>query len=266
MTATLGVDLASQAKNTAVCAIDWSADEASVCALFKGTDAGGTPLHDKLIVSAMRGLWGDLPAPSKVAIDAPLGWPVDFVRAISDLGSWPNGLDEKPRRLVRRATDYWVHEATSKLPLSVTTDRIAYAAMRASGLLAHYAATFDDAVDRSGMAGLVCETYPDPAIRRLGIWPGDVGARDSYKGQADGLRESIVRLLRERAPWLHLTSEQERACIDSDDCLDALVCALVARAAERDLTDKPPPRLRHEAEREGWIHLPNSGLPLEALL
>ncbi len=70
----------------------------------------------------------------------------------------------------------------------------------------------------------------------------------------------------ERAPWLHLSSEHERACIDSDDCLDALVCAIVARAAERGLTEKPPPELKDEAEREGWIHLPEATVPLERLL
>jgi hypothetical protein len=42
------------------------------------------------------------------------------------------------------------------------------------------------------------------------------------------------------APWLELSAEQRRACADSDDCLDALVCALVARASERGLTPRHP--------------------------
>jgi hypothetical protein len=233
---------------------------------LKGTDKGDTQLHDKLLVSAMRGLWGGLPTPSKVAIDAPLGWPVDFVRAVSGDAGWPIGIDGDPRRLVRRATDYWVHRVTSKLPLSVTTDRIAYAAMRAAGVLSHYAATFDEPVDPSGVTGLVCEAYPDPAIRRLGLWPDGIGDRDSYKGDADRVRESIMHLLSERAPWLRLSPSDQEACIASDDCLDALICALVARAAERGLTEDPPSELRDEAEREGWIHLPHAGLALEALL
>ena len=266
MTATLGVDLASRPKNTALCVIEWSRDRAAVVALLKAVDAGGTPLHDKLIVSAMRGLWGGLPAPSKVAIDAPLGWPIDFTRAVSGAAVWPVELDGDRSRLERRATDHWVHRAASKLPLSVTTDRIAHAAMRAAGLLAHYAATFDEAIDRSGTLGLVCETYPDPAIRRLGLWPDDAGARDSYKGQAEGLRERVVGRLRDRAPWLDLSPEHERACVESDDCLDALVCAVVARAAERGLTEKPPPEVKYEAQQEGWIHLPNLSVRLEALL
>ncbi len=70
----------------------------------------------------------------------------------------------------------------------------------------------------------------------------------------------------ERAPWLHLSSEHEGACVDSDDCLDALICAIVARATERGLTEKPPSELRDEAEREGWIQLPRADVPLEELL
>jgi hypothetical protein len=86
-TATLGLDLASQPKNTGVCAIEWTAGHADVLMLWRGTDDGSTALHDHLIVDLMQGLRGDLPLPSKVAIDAPLGWPVDFVRAVSDPGA-----------------------------------------------------------------------------------------------------------------------------------------------------------------------------------
>jgi predicted RNase H-like nuclease len=49
-----------------------------------------------------------------------------------------------------------------------------------------------------------------------------------------------------------------------DDYLDALICALVARAAERKRTYRP--ETAHEAQRaavEGWIHLPRD--PLKSL-
>jgi hypothetical protein len=265
-TATLGLDLASQPKNTGVCAIEWTAGHADVLMLWRGTDDGSTALHDHLIVDLMQGLRGDLPLPSKVAIDAPLGWPVDFVRAVSDPGAWPVGIDGDRKRLERRATDYWVRDFASKLPLSVTTDRIAFAAMRAAGLLAHYEATSQDAIDRTGMTGLVCETYPDPAIRKLGLWPMDAGARDSYKGDAKALRDNIMRRLTQDAPWLRLSPTHHQACIESDDCLDALVCALVARAVQRHLTIQPPPDVAKEAMTEGWIHLPADDFDLPNLL
>lgn len=116
------------------------------------------------------------------------------------------------------------------------------------------------------MTGLVCETYPDPAIRKLGLWPRKAGTRDSYKGDARALRESIVRRLIEDGPWLQLSPTHQQACIESDDCLDALVCALVARAVERRLTVPPPADLADEAKSEGWIHLPADRFDLTNLL
>ena len=265
LTATLGLDLASQPKHTALCVIAWADDRADVGALWKGVDAWGAPLRDEIIVAAMGGRHRELPAPSKVAIDAPLGWPVDFIHTIAGSMRWP-GLGGDRRRLERRATDYWVHGTTGKLPLSVTTDRIAYPAMRAAGLLAHCAAAGDAVIDVSGVAGLVCETYPDPAIRRLGLWPASAGARDSYKGTAGALRADIVYGLVQAAPWLNLSPPQRDACVESDDALDALVCALVARAAAKGLTAGPPAELAGEARSEGWIHLPATGFALADLL
>ena len=257
---TVGIDLASQPKNTAMCFIAWKLDHACVVGLRKGVmDDGITPLKDAVLVSAMQGRGSGLPAPVKVAIDAPLGWPVDFMRGMRDPTSWPVEIDGDRRRLERRATDHWIREVTGKQPLSVTTDRIAYAAMRAAGILAHYSSATGQPVDRSGVEGIVCEVYPDPSIRRLQLWPEGVGSRVSYKVAATDLRGRIVAELGRVAPWLVLTSEQQAACVDSDDCLDALVCALVARAAAQGLTRPPPAALMDEARAEGWIHLPEPG-------
>jgi hypothetical protein len=49
------------------------------------------------------------------------------------------------------------------------------------------------------------------------------------------------------------------ACIESDDRLDAVVCALVARAAERGKTVPPTDEQSRLARIEGWIHLPEPG-------
>jgi Protein of unknown function (DUF429) len=259
VTSTLGIDLASQPKNTALCWMGWEPGRAWVAGLLKGVDQDGvTLLDDELLISAMSHPQRGLPAPSKIAIDAPLGWPVDFVRGVGDLAAWPVDVGGKRDRLERRATDHWILQTTGKRPLSVTTDRIAYAAMRAAALLAHYEATHTAQIDRTGVAGPICEAYPDPAIRQFGIWPDDASPRESYKGKARRpLRERIIARLLQAAPWLELPAEQRQACADSDDCLDALVCALVARAGERGLTLPPPAGLEHEARLEGWIHLPH---------
>lgn len=66
-------------------------------------------------------------------------------------------------------------------------------------------------------------------------------------------RAQLVSNLVGRAPWLQL-GKHERTCVESDDALDAVVCALVAR----DLAVGPPLSLNDPAtaRREGWIHLP----------
>jgi hypothetical protein len=259
MSVTLGIDLSSQPTNTAICAIDWSGGGAAIVALWRGVAPTGAALHDEVLIAAMRGAADGIQAPTKVGIDAPLGWPVDFIRGVSDPANWPVRIDESRKRLERRATDHWVHETAGKQPLSVTTDRIAYPAMRAAGLLAHYEHATGDRMDRSGVTGLVCETYPDPAIRRFGIWPDGVGARQSYKGAARDVRSAIVDRLVDAAPWLAFAAVDRQRCIDVDDCLDAVICALTARAAERGETAGPPGELAAEAAVEGWIHLPVEG-------
>lgn len=257
MSTTLGIDLASQPKATGFCAVEWLADGAVVRELCRGKTTGGVELDDAFLADAMRGEVSD--RPSKVAIDAPLGWPVEFVRALNDATRWPFGTDQPGRRrLVRRVTDHWIHEKANKLPLSVSADRIAYPAMRAAGLLAHYARTTGQVVDRSGEIGLVCEAYPDPTIRAFGLWPDEAsGKQSSYKGNAHGVRTAIVARLRDRAPWLEMSAEQIAACVENDDCLDALMCALVARAAESEGLVWPVPveDVEH-ARAEGWIRLP----------
>jgi hypothetical protein len=184
---------------------------------------------------------------------------VDFVRALADPSRWPVEIGDPRDRLERRATDHWVHKTTKKQPLSVSTDRIAYPAMRAAGLLAHCIRAHGEVVDRTGANGRICEAYPDPAIRRFELWPANAKPRDSYKGSAQDIRRGIVGLLRSEAPWLRLHPSHQDLCVALDDCLDALLCALVARATERDMTIPPPRELAEQAATEGWIHIPRHG-------
>jgi hypothetical protein len=58
---------------------------------------------------------------------------------------------------------------------------------------------------------------------------------------------------------LVVSDEQRAEIVRTDHALDALICALVARAAATDRTRRPPPELRDVAAREGWIHLPDEG-------
>jgi len=212
---TLGIDLASQPRNTAVCEIDWTSGDVL---LRLGAD------DEQLRAALARA--------DTAGIDAPFGWPEPFVTALAT-GEWP----EDRRLVTHRATDRFVHAELGKLPMSVSTDRIAYCAMRCAPLIA-------------GIAHAV-EAYPDAALR---VWVG--GPWSSYKRDARTRREVLLAPLLEVVP---LSAEQVEACLASDDNLDAVVCALIARAAALGETVPPPPELERLAAVEGWIHLPRAG-------
>lgn len=237
MTTTLGIDLASQPRNTALCEIRWTAGAATVTAL----QLGG--LDDATLRSAIRA------GHAKVGIDAPFGWPEPFVAAIRG-DRWP---DVEPRALAYRETDRVVHGRAGKLPLSVSTDRIAYCAFRCARLLSGLDAPRDG-------TGLAVEAYPDAALR---CWLPTSFARrpaPTYKGEpGSARREELIDVLLAGLDDRFDIGTWRDDCVRSDDCLDALLCALVARAAERGLTVLPTDEHAASARVEGWIHLPEPG-------
>lgn len=247
---TVGVDLASQPENTAVCVIDWGPESAHVTALECGR-FDGQILDDATLLGLMLDA-------DKVAIDAPFGWPEPFTRAISSpSGTWPLQPDESRAALALRTTDRLVRDRTGKTPLSVTTDRIAYCAMRCQALLSALASPRDG-------SGQAVEAYPDATLRS---WLPELfnGKAQSYKTKASmpaRQRRGVLlgELMQELGDNFIITDAQCLDIAQSDDHLDALVCALVARAAAIKLTVLPATEEhRNLAQIEGWIHLPEPG-------
>jgi predicted RNase H-like nuclease len=150
-----------------------------------------------------------------------------------------------------RRTDLWAwRQLGFPPPLSVSTDRIALPAMRAASLLSG----LPDRVALDG-SDVVVEAYPAAALRRWGH------PSRGYKGtKGSEARGSLVRgLLVETEAWLHLSDEQVNRCLSSDDAFDALVAALVARAATLSMVEPIPDEDRVAATREGWIAIPVLG-------
>ncbi|WP_158288691.1 DUF429 domain-containing protein [Ornithinimicrobium flavum] len=93
-------------------------------------------------------------------------------------------------------------------------------------------------VDRAGLDGTVCETYPSAALAAWGLgkakqtWP-ELRSNFAFLTADDSLLSRFV----------------------SDDVCDAVVCALVARARDLELTIGPPDDEVAAARREGWIHI-----------
>jgi predicted nuclease with RNAse H fold len=233
---TVGIDLAAEPTTTAVAVIDWQAGDAQVAALQ-------VPADDDAVLRHAEGA-------EKVGIDCPLGWPdsfVDFVHAHRDGPTEARAGSEWRRSLAYRRTDEHVRSALPGLiPLSVATDRIGLTAMRAARLQALLARR-GHSVDRAG-TGLIVEVYPAAGLRKWEL------AHRGYKGAKNvTILGSLVDSLRRSAPWLDL-GEFEPLCRRSDHAFDAVIAALLARAAALGLTT--PPDDPATAATEGWIALP----------
>ena len=237
----LGIDLAARARKTYACTLD----------------ARGGALHAAIVAGCDDDRLRELAAGrDKVAIDAPFGWPREFVAALDahrGFEAWPapdDGQDDAFRAALSfRATDRVVMH--TRRPLSVSTDKLGVTAMRCAHLLHRWSAA-GEAVDRAGRGRFV-EVYPAAALVRWGF------AGSGYKGSDTAALEALLVRLLAAAPPLHVSDFDRTLCASSDDAFDALVAALVAQAAALGLTDAPPSRHVERAEEEGWIHLPLRG-------
>lgn len=180
-----------------------------------------------------------------VGIDAPLGLPREFVRAVNApitrvpvLGRTLSGKMDNP--LAYRVTDRFVFERSGKSPLSASFDILANNTSKARAACAQLRAS-DDRVriipfeDDDGAVAVI-EVYP--ALWRV------IG------GRAAALAEQVV----------------ERCAGSNDDERDACLCALTAGCYEATRTGRagnelpavalPAPELSQIVREEGWIYAP----------
>lgn len=239
---TLGIDLSAQPKETAACLLEWTDASCHIARFAVGLD------NDALLDLV------ETASPTKVAIDAPFGWPAPFVDAVSRYtaaGDWPRPAETR-RPFLLRTTDLAVIDITGgRPPLSVSADKIAVCAMRCAELLTALAR--NGSIDRTG-SGVAIEVYPAAALRQWGFDP------TRYKGGKPAQLETRRRLAEAisdaTAAWLTLDADERRLMAASDHLLDAFVSALVARAAAVGLTVPIPDDAQTVAATEGWIHLP----------
>jgi hypothetical protein len=249
---TLGVDLASQPKKTAICEIVWRDGTATVSTVKVG-------VTDPEIVAFARGL--NLPkhddsAGNAIGIDAPFGWPQPFVefvsRPMTGIRDVPAFDPVAAQRLCFRLTDDHVRTELGMVPLAVAADRIARSAMRCSGLL-------DDlgVVDRSGVDG-VYEVYPAAALKAWGFPYAGYKSPKANDPIAKGKLSALFQLVCQACPWLSFAemADYDR-CLTNDDAFDALIASFAARAAALGLTISPTtPEEIERAKVEGWIAIP----------
>ncbi|MFF4209351.1 DUF429 domain-containing protein [Streptomyces sp. NPDC001796] len=251
---TVGVDLAASTRRTAVCRMLWGGGPGVTAEFLE-------PEGDDGLLAVIR-------SADKTGLDCPLGWPSSFVATVGahhrgeplpPPAGYGKHADGRPGLdpLRFRLTDDITWKATAmRPPLSVSTDLLGVVALRAARLLDVLAATGAE-VPRDG-SGAVAEVYPAAALRRWGIRPA--GSYKRAAPEARAVREHIIGSV-EAGLGAPLPGAVRERCADSHDHLDALVCALVARAVL--VGDTVGPRTADEraaAAREGWIHLPGPDL------
>lgn len=152
--------------------------------------------------------------------------------------------------MAMRTTDLAVRDRTGIVPLSVSTDKIAYPALRWAGVEARLRAEGTD-VARDG-SGRICEVYPAAALK---CW--SLPSR-GYKGkQNTALRFELITQLTRVFPTLNWNGHQD-TCASDDNALDAVLAALMAYLVHKDLAVPPPPEVKDIVMREGWIWLPET--------
>jgi hypothetical protein len=250
---TVGVDLSATKARTACVSIEWGGGEALVAE--PALQVGRVELVRRLAL----GDW--------IGVDAPFGWPNAMVQAIhgysSAEGVWSE-LDKDSFRF--RCTDHHIHDMVlaetgqKHWPMSVASDRLALTAWRAAQLR-------EDGFKGSGMrfalsgADRVLEVHPPAALLLWGFSSsGYKKSRDPARREVEGqARLDLLSAVEEKAPWLGWAPNAREVCARNDDALDAMLSALVARAAALGLTKLPEPDQQELAKVEGWTHLPFKG-------
>lgn len=241
----VGIDLAAAAERT------------GAAVLVEDPHSGRLVLEQALLGADDDAIVELVLGADKAGVDVPFGWPEPFLRLVTGhrAGTLAPALDSGPswrRELALRTTDRAVHELTGLTPLSVSTDRIAYPALRWANLAARVRAA-GAPVEPDG-TGVACEVYPAAALRTWGL-----PFRAYKKSGREPVRAGLVTALAGLVPHLDLAGH-DRALVAQDDVLDAVVSALVAREAYHGNSHLPVAGQRVVARREGWVHVP-VGLP-----
>lgn len=228
-----GVDLASQMANTGLAVLAAGNVELRLEKLEVGVD-------DSAVIEAVV-------QSVKTGVDVPLGWPDGFVDLVSaHHAGHPQQHSDWRTDAVLRLTDRVLKENFGLRPLSVSTDRIAYPALRWSGIEAQLKSTgIDTARDGSGR---ICEVYPAGYLFQCGL------QHRGYKGASNAhVRQKILESL-------HLVMSREHAelCAADDNALDAVLAALAAHAMATGKAYGPCEEHRRTALREGWIWMPRT--------
>ena len=207
------------------------------------TEAVTEQTHD-LITARLAGWVAQAPR-TLIALDAPLGWPVELSKALA--GHQAGDLDVPANNLFRRATDRFVADKVGKTPLDVGADRIArtaHAALAMLNRLRHatqlpiplaWDSDFDEPV-------AAIEVYPAATLKVWGV-PSSGYKRPNQRPERNAILQGLEAHMDTRAV--------QDAVLDNADMLDAAVCVLAGRDFLEGWAFQP--RDQVTGRTEGWI-------------
>lgn len=253
----LGIDLAVDARNTAITRARWVPGSLVV----ESVSMAGS---DDVLESLLDGLSADSAEPTDpeepvlLCIDAPLGWPLELGSRLSTHRAG-EGIGIAANDLFRRETDRDVRRRCGKTPLDVGADRIARTALRAVQFLQTLRVQTDLTIDLP----LTLEGINAPGVHALETYPaGYLAARGiNARGYRDpAARELRLRLLDDilrafkalpSSPKSLELRPQPAEFAPRADLLDALLCVLAGHRAATG--GAPEPTDTGRAAIEGWI-------------
>jgi predicted RNase H-like nuclease len=238
ITTLIGIDCATKAKNIGLAYGFFEKekaqiDEVTICS--NDIDLVGTIVE-----------WTKRSEYTLIALDAPLGWPVDLGKSLN-IHEAGKPIKIEPNQLFRRETDRLVKTNIGKQPLDVGADRIARTAHSALSLLEEIREKTGEAVPLAWKPNqspgvYAIEVYPAATLLAHAIRP------PSYKViKGQDVRRTLVNTLSNHIALPSDTSLMEM----NDDAIDAALCVLAG--ADFLLGDVIEPNNMDSAKREGWI-------------
>jgi len=204
--------------------------------------------------------------PILIAMDAPLGWPVDLAEALAPHSAGKT-IAAQPDNMFRRLTDHAIRDRLKKQSLDVGADRIGRTAHAALDLLQKLRMRTGQEIP---LPWKPCEHH---RVRAIEVYPagtltalfGKTERVPPYKGKdRDKNRRSILEILghlRKKFEGLDVPDHLARRVEDSDHVLDAILCVLAGADFLAGRATAPTEAQRALATKEGWIWVRGPKLP-----
>jgi predicted RNase H-like nuclease len=181
-----------------------------------------------------------------LALDAPLGWPVDLPRALQNHRAG-EPVDAQSETMFNRATDRFLYRTLGKRPLDVGADRIARTALAALDMLQRLREEVGEQIPLAWSADgtdapAAIEVYPAATLDAHGIQAKRYKRDEHGEGRRSAIDFARSRLVDETN--IDLAGVQH-------DVLDAILC--VVAGIDFLEGEAHPPEDPDIAAREGWI-------------